>query len=54
MPNNRCRGRPKRRWGVDIERDFETDLIIAGLMTLERSLYRYVIMKKKFLKKYAT
>ena len=54
MPNNRCRGRPRRRWSDDIERDLETDLTTAGKMAMERDLYRGAIMKATFLKEHAT
>ena len=43
---NRYRGRLKRRWIDDIERDLET--LTVGAMV--RFLYRIAIMKRAFLK----
>ena len=54
MPDGRGRGRPKRRWSDDIERDLETDLKTAGRMAMERDIFRGAIMKATFLKEYAT
>ena len=54
MPNNRGRGRPKRRWSDDIEGDLDTDLTTAGRMAEERDLYRRAVMKATFLREHAT
>ena len=54
MPGHRNRGRPKRRWSDDIEKDLETDLSTAGRMAMNRDLFRSTIMKAMFRKEHAT